>query len=338
MFIRKIFSPVRCLSLILLFCVSAVCQQTDRDLYINLFTKGDYDKAVIVLKRITKQNSTDGDAWYYLGLTYLKTGKEKDASKAFEKAINLKPTDAQARTGLAYSYLLRNDRRASDVAREALKLNPKIAEAHYVLGVTALREGLFDVAYERAKKAIEINQQLSVAYFLKSQSLVSSFARQGGTVLPSFSARGEMLKEATADLEKYLALTPNSKDKDFYNEYLESLRFYAEYYQRPENQKPISFDKSTPTDSTKTPLIITSKPRPNYTDSARSNNISGIVRLLVGFAADGTVKHIMVIKSVGYGLDEQAVAAARKIRFEPVKENGKPVSVVKQVEYSFMIY
>jgi len=29
----------------------------------------------------------------------------------------------------------------------------------------------------------------------------------------------------------------------------------------------------------------------------------------------------------------------RKIfRFEPVKENGKPVSVVKQVEYSFMIY
>ena len=98
MFIRKIFSPVHCVSLILLFCVSAVCQQTDRDLYINLFTKGDYDKAVIVLKRITKQNSTDGDAWYYLGLTYLKTGKEKERRSSHETTTVLWTGSSQRST------------------------------------------------------------------------------------------------------------------------------------------------------------------------------------------------------------------------------------------------
>lgn len=335
---HKIFNLVFCLLSTLLLCSPIVCQQTDRDLYVSLYTKGDYDKATLVLKRLTKQNSSDGDAWYYLGLTYLKTGKEKDATKAFEKAVAARPTDAQARTGLAYSYLLRNDRRAADTAREVIKLNPKSAEAHYVLAVTALRDDLYNVAYERAKKAIEINPQLAGAYLVISQSLVSSFARQSGTVVTPNNARGEMLKEATTDLEKYIELITSNKDKIFYKDYLESLRFFSEYYERPENQKPVDLDKSTSDNSSKTPLEITSKPRPNYTDSARANNISGTIRLLVGFAADGTIKHIMILKSLGYGLDEEAVAAARKIRFEPVKENGKPVSVVKTVEYSFAIY
>jgi len=334
----KIFNLFFCLSLTLLFCLPIVCQQTDRDLYIGLYQKGEYDKATLVLKRLTKQNSSDANAWYYLGLTYLKTQKEKDASKAFEKAVALKPSDAQARTGLAYAYLLRNDRRAADNAKEVLKLNPKSAEAHYILAVTALRDDLYNVAYERAKKAVEIDPQLAGAYLLLSQALVSSFARQSGTIVTPISARGAMLKEAKTDLEKYLALTTNNKDKNFYKDYLESIQFFAEYYERPENQKPVDLDKNTADDGRTTPIKIISKPRPSYTDSARSNNISGTIRLLVGFGADGTIKHIMVLRSLGYGLDEQAVAAARQIRFEPVKEDGKPVSVVKQVEYSFMIY
>jgi TonB family protein len=62
------------------------------------------------------------------------------------------------------------------------------------------------------------------------------------------------------------------------------------------------------------------------------------VRLLVGFSADGTVRHILIVKPLGFGLNEQAVRAARGIKFEPATKDGKPVSVVKQVEYSFSIY
>src|SRR5689334_20230521 len=103
---------VFCLSIVLVLGSPIFSQQTDRDLYVGLYNKGEYEKAQIVLKRLTKQNSSDADAWYYLGLTYLKVEKERDATKAFEKAVALKPGDPLARTGLAYAYLLRNDRRA----------------------------------------------------------------------------------------------------------------------------------------------------------------------------------------------------------------------------------
>jgi TonB family protein len=66
--------------------------------------------------------------------------------------------------------------------------------------------------------------------------------------------------------------------------------------------------------------------------------VTGTIRLLVGFAADSKVKHILVVKPLGYGLDEEAVRAARQIKFIPSAKDGKPISVVKTIEYSFSIY
>jgi hypothetical protein len=39
-----------------------------------------------------------------------------------------------------------------------------------------------------------------------------------------------------------------------------------------------------------------------------------------------------------YGLTEQAMEAARKMRFEPAMKNGIPYSVTKLVEYPFTLY
>jgi TonB family protein len=85
-------------------------------------------------------------------------------------------------------------------------------------------------------------------------------------------------------------------------------------------------------------LKILSKPRPSYTDSARSKGISGTIRLLVEFSADGKIGSILVLQSLENGLDQEAVKAAGKIKFETQKQNGTPVSVVKTIEYSFMVY
>jgi hypothetical protein len=37
-------------------------------------------------------------------------------------------------------------------------------------------------------------------------------------------------------------------------------------------------------------------------------------------------------------LDQETIKAALNINFEPESENGKPISVVKMVEYSLTIY
>ncbi len=83
---------------------------------------------------------------------------------------------------------------------------------------------------------------------------------------------------------------------------------------------------------------ILSKPRANYTDAARQNQVQGKVVLRVTFSANGTIGGISVISGLGNGLTEQAIAAARGIKFEPAKRGGVPYSVTKPVEYSFTIY
>lgn len=85
-------------------------------------------------------------------------------------------------------------------------------------------------------------------------------------------------------------------------------------------------------------LKIISKPRPGYTDAARTNNIQGTVILRVTFLGSGQIGGISPVKGLPNGLTEQAIAAARRISFEPAKTNGQGQTVTKQIEYSFSIY
>lgn len=85
-------------------------------------------------------------------------------------------------------------------------------------------------------------------------------------------------------------------------------------------------------------LKIVSKPRANYTDAARQNQVQGTVTLRVTFTASGAIGSISPVSGLPYGLTEQAISAARSIRFEPAKKNGVAQTTVKQVQYSFTIY
>lgn len=85
-------------------------------------------------------------------------------------------------------------------------------------------------------------------------------------------------------------------------------------------------------------LKILSKPRPGYTDAARTANVQGTVILRVTFLASGQIGSVSVVKGLPNGLSEQAIAAAKRIAFEPAKTNGQGQTVTKQIEYSFSIY
>lgn len=85
-------------------------------------------------------------------------------------------------------------------------------------------------------------------------------------------------------------------------------------------------------------LIALRKPRALYTDKGRGNNVSGTVRLKVLFRADGQIGEITVLQKLGSGLTEEAIKAARKIKFVPAEIDGKPVDFIKAVEYTFTLY
>jgi len=83
---------------------------------------------------------------------------------------------------------------------------------------------------------------------------------------------------------------------------------------------------------------IISKPKANYSDEARTNHVQGKVVLLVTFLADAQIGGISIISGLPDGLTEQAIAAAKEIKFEPAMKDGKTITVRKPVEYNFTIY
>jgi len=71
------------------------------------------------------------------------------------------------------------------------------------------------------------------------------------------------------------------------------------------------------------PVEILYKPRPAYTAEAREQKVEGEVLLDVVFTAAGSLRVNRVVKGLGYGLDDMALAAAQRIQFHPAKREGK---------------
>lgn len=80
------------------------------------------------------------------------------------------------------------------------------------------------------------------------------------------------------------------------------------------------------------------KPEPMYTEAARQNQITGTVILKVVFASNGDVTNIRTFSGLPFGLTENAIEAARKIKFVPAVKDGKFVSMWMQLEYNFNLY
>jgi protein TonB len=66
--------------------------------------------------------------------------------------------------------------------------------------------------------------------------------------------------------------------------------------------------------------------KPRYPESARRRGIEGTVLLKMRITAQGRVEDVQVVRSAGYPeLDESAMEAVRRWRFEPARRNGEPV-------------
>jgi TonB family protein len=74
---------------------------------------------------------------------------------------------------------------------------------------------------------------------------------------------------------------------------------------------------------------------PEYTEDAREKKIEGTVVLTLTIDHEGLPQNIHVKKSLYPSLDQSAIEAARKMRFEPAMKDGQPVSMFISVEMNF---
>lgn len=83
------------------------------------------------------------------------------------------------------------------------------------------------------------------------------------------------------------------------------------------------------------PVQILYKPIPAYTPEARRRGVQGEVLLDVVFEASGALHINRVVKGLGYGLDDMALAAAKKIQFRPALRDGQPYDCAALVHIRF---
>jgi TonB family protein len=86
----------------------------------------------------------------------------------------------------------------------------------------------------------------------------------------------------------------------------------------------------------KAPVKI-SAPQPQYTEIARKARIQGVVIVQAIINKQGVVTDVKVLKGLPMGLDQAAVEAIGKWRFEAATLNGKPVDVYYNLTVNFTL-
>lgn len=85
-----------------------------------------------------------------------------------------------------------------------------------------------------------------------------------------------------------------------------------------------------PNENTCTEDVVKARPlsmvRATYTESARRAHVGGRVRLELTVDERGEVTSVRVLQGLGFGLDDAASAAARRLHFTPATRCRKPVT------------
>jgi TonB family protein len=75
----------------------------------------------------------------------------------------------------------------------------------------------------------------------------------------------------------------------------------------------------------------------DYTEEARRRNLAGDVVLEIVVRRDGSVGEVTLLRGLGAGLDQRAIAAVRQWRFDPARRRGQAVDVIVEVAVEFTL-
>ncbi|HZS47745.1 MAG TPA: energy transducer TonB [Blastocatellia bacterium] len=135
---------------------------------------------------------------------------------------------------------------------------------------------------------------------------------------------------------------PHRLDQTYINEVQEKIQRYEAQIET-EHRKFAGLLQSAKENDYKAPvedskLVPVYYPRPNYTEEARRNKVVGTVIAEATFPADGTVSDVTIIKGLGFGLDEKAVEAVKKMVFVPAVKDGVFILASRQkIRVSFTL-
>jgi len=210
--------------------------------------------------------------------------------------------------------------------RAAVKRNKNDVSAWHRLG-SALEQSNLKEGLKAHEKAAKMGDKLLSAQLDQAGS--------GAEFAKRLQPIGTMLVDAASSAQKYIQLSPKLSGKKRLEWQLraDSLLAFSEVANAPPGT-PVLFSSK----EVSVKARVLSKPEPQYTEEARKKQVTGTVVLRAIFAANGQVVGIRAISGLSDGLTQQAINAARRIKFIPAVKDGRPVSMHIQLEYNFNLY
>ncbi|MCK5055823.1 MAG: tetratricopeptide repeat protein [Candidatus Aminicenantes bacterium] len=130
------------------------------------YDAGEYENAAFQFKEAVKEDPTNADAYYYLGMSY-KAERPFDAVDAFKTAVSLDPdfTDAYCNLGEVYNQLEMYNY-ATQVLRQALRIKPDNFEALIQLGIAYASDKEYRAAVKVLERALDIEPDAQAYLYL----------------------------------------------------------------------------------------------------------------------------------------------------------------------------
>jgi len=235
------------------------------------------------------------------------------AAAAGARAQDPSPEPADTLRGISL-YKRGDTKGAVEALEAAVRQDQTDADAWHHLGLALRHEGDSAGATRTLEQAAEWR-------FRRFAWVRPADSRKGDLSVHS----DERFAEAVETLEKYLEMKPEAEPA--WRERLEAARFYARFY----SKKPARARVAYSPDEVTTGVSIQSKPepalRPKRLGGEGSYAVESVV-LLVTYAADGAVRHIITVQPASPEYTRAVIEAARAVKFRPATLKGRPVSVV----------
>ena len=221
------------------------------------------------------------------------------------------------------AYEARDFQQAVTILNAYVRKKPKSFDGYFLLGLSHRGLKQHNEAIAALEKAVQLKSKNSLAQFELGQTYIDAKNYKGA-------------------IRQYRWL--EKKDKRLASEFrLNIPAEVAKQYQLP----PSLLEASQADIEAAKPILgmelgfrpqILYRERARYTDEARANKIGGTVVLRVIYSKQGKLIVLGVVRGLPYGLTENAIEAAKKIRFNPAMKDGQSVNVIGNVEFTFSIY
>lgn len=134
---------------------------------------GDYERAVREFRTLSALAPQTPKVNYFIGQSLIRMNRYDEAEKAFQKELEINPSDESSKYHLALTLIERKIKtdEAVKILNEAIALNPNYADAQYQLGKIFIEQGDIEKAILQLEAAASsddkkdyIHYQLSIAY------------------------------------------------------------------------------------------------------------------------------------------------------------------------------